>query len=184
MPIYLKGLAVSHRLPPQDGPSSFPVTGDVARYVASTASRDPVQFGQVFVLDLGGRIRRVLGPGSSHRRFQQVEAAFGDRGRDLCTKPREGRGLVHDYGGAGLSALCAGLVVRDTFGTQARRHPAVRSDPPSRALIRRLAVAAVPGRAAGYPGLRPGGMPGAPAPWLPARPGPGERSGPGRPCRR
>jgi hypothetical protein len=71
-----------------------------------------------------------------------------------------------------LSALFPGLVVPDTFRAQARRHPAVRPDRPGRALIRRQAVAAVPGRAASY---RDCGRAACQAP-----PRPGSRPGPDR----
>src|SRR5579871_3192204 len=80
-----------------------------AMIVSSVAVRavdgvqDPVQVGQVVILQPGGRVRDGEAAHPQYRRLEVVEAPLGDPGGELGAEPAEHRRLVRDHAAAGLA---------------------------------------------------------------------------------
>src|SRR6201989_2683299 len=64
---------------------------------AVDAVQDPVQVGQVVLLEPGRRVRGGEAADPQHRRLEVIEAPLGDPGGDLGAEPGEHRRLVRDH---------------------------------------------------------------------------------------
>src|SRR5580704_3668144 len=65
--------------------------------------QDPVQIGQVVILEPGRRVGGGEAADAQHRRLEMIEAQLGDPGGDLGPEARVHRCLVRDDAAAGLA---------------------------------------------------------------------------------